>query len=73
MLRSAVEAAAGFSGAVVATTGGHEIPRFALSPPTIQTQGTIAAMALYAGESVDHVKRIQSAAEITADLTANIE
>lgn len=73
VLRSAVEAAEHFTGAVVATAGGDEITRLAPRIATRHAQGTIAAMALYAGESVDHVKRIQPAAEIVAELTAYIE
>jgi NAD(P)H-dependent flavin oxidoreductase YrpB (nitropropane dioxygenase family) len=68
VLRSAVDDASGFTGAVVARNGECEIPRFASLPPTRETQGAIAAMALYAGESVDDVRCVEPAAEITAEL-----
>jgi nitronate monooxygenase len=72
VLRSAVEAANAFTGPVVARVGEREIPRFASPPPTRQTHGVIAAMALYAGESVEYVQRIQPAAEIAAELSAGL-
>jgi NAD(P)H-dependent flavin oxidoreductase YrpB (nitropropane dioxygenase family) len=46
------------------------IPRFGSTPPNTATTGDIAAMALYAGMSVDAVHGVQSAAEIMAELTA---
>jgi hypothetical protein len=73
VLRSAVDGASSFTGPVVARSGGREIPRFSLLPPTRQTHGAIAAMALYAGESVDDVERVQPAAEITAELSEAVE
>jgi nitronate monooxygenase len=72
VLRSAVEAAERLDRAVVAVLGDQEIPRFASTPPTRRVRGEIAAMALYAGESVDAVTRIQPAAEIVAELTATL-
>jgi NAD(P)H-dependent flavin oxidoreductase YrpB (nitropropane dioxygenase family) len=68
VLRAAVDGASAFTGSVVAKNGEREIPLYASLPPTRQTQGTITAMALYAGESVDNVKRVQTAAEITNEL-----
>ena len=73
VLRTAVDGASAFTGSVVARSGGREIPRFAFVPPTRQTRGAITAMALYAGESVDYVQRVQPAAEITAELIEAIE
>jgi NAD(P)H-dependent flavin oxidoreductase YrpB (nitropropane dioxygenase family) len=73
VLRTAVDGASAFTGSVVARSGGREIPRFAFLPPTRQTRGAITAMALYAGESVDYVQRVQPAAEITAELIEAIE
>jgi nitronate monooxygenase len=70
VLRSAVAAAQAFDGLVVASAGGREIPPFAPAPPTIDTEGNIGAMALYAGTSVDHVSHQQEALEIVADLIA---
>ena len=72
VLRSAAEAAARLDRPVAATLGEREILRFASTPPTRRTRGEIAAMALYAGESVDAVLRIQPAAEIVAELTAQL-
>ncbi len=72
VLRSAVEAAEQLDGPVAGMLGEREIARFAALPPTREVRGEIAAMALYAGESVDAVTRIQPAAEIVAELTANI-
>jgi NAD(P)H-dependent flavin oxidoreductase YrpB (nitropropane dioxygenase family) len=70
VLRSAVEAAGAFRGDVVAVAGERELPRFHSQPPTGQFRGEIQAMALYAGESVDAVARVQPAREIVAELTA---
>jgi hypothetical protein len=50
--------------------GDGEIGVFSPRAVTRDVRGEIAAMALYAGQSVDHVTRIQPAAEIIADLTA---
>lgn len=72
VLRSAVEAAERLERPIAATLGDREIPRFASTPPTGQARGEIAAMALYAGESVDAVLRIQPAAEIIAELTTQL-
>jgi hypothetical protein len=44
------------------------IPRFGVMVPTVETRGRIEAMALYAGQSVGAVTRVQSAAEIIAEL-----
>lgn len=72
VLRSAVEAAEQFEGSVVAVLGDREIGAFSPRPPTRAVRGEIPAMALYAGLSVDHVTRIQPAAEIVAELTATV-
>jgi NAD(P)H-dependent flavin oxidoreductase YrpB (nitropropane dioxygenase family) len=72
VLRSAVEAAEAFDGTVVGVVGDDEIGVFSCRPVTREVQGEIAAMALYAGQSVDHVTQIQPAAEIIAELTAAI-
>jgi nitronate monooxygenase len=50
----------------------QEIPPFVPLPPTRAARGDVAAMALYAGESVDAVTRIQPASDIVAELTANL-
>ena len=72
VLRSAVTAADAFTGEVVARIGSNDITRFAPQPPTKQCHGTIEAMALYCGESVDHVHRVQPAADIVAELAADL-
>jgi NAD(P)H-dependent flavin oxidoreductase YrpB (nitropropane dioxygenase family) len=70
VLRSAVEAAEAFDGDIVGVLGDREVGVFSPMAVTRDVRGEIAAMALYAGESVDHVTRIQPAAEIVAELTA---
>jgi len=68
VLRSALLAAEAFGEEVVATVGERELPPLAPVPPTVETNGTISAMALYAGTSVDDVLRRQTASEIVAEL-----
>ncbi|MEO8687650.1 MAG: nitronate monooxygenase [Solirubrobacteraceae bacterium] len=70
VLRSALEAAERFDGAVVAIVGEREIGVFSPRSVTRDVDGEIGAMALYAGQSVDHVISTQPAAEIVAELTA---
>jgi nitronate monooxygenase len=70
VLRSALLAAEAFSGEIVATVGEREVPPLASAPPTVATRGTISAMALYAGTSVDDVSHRQTASEIVAELCA---
>jgi NAD(P)H-dependent flavin oxidoreductase YrpB (nitropropane dioxygenase family) len=72
VLASAVTAADRLVGRTVATLGERELPAFAPVPPTRQAQGAIEAMALYAGESVDAVTARQPAAEIVAELAADL-
>jgi nitronate monooxygenase len=72
VLRSAVEAAEAFDGAVIGAVGDREIAVFSPRAVTRDVRGEVAAMALYAGESVDHVTHIQPAAEIVAELTATV-
>jgi len=77
VLRSCIEAAEAFEGDVV----GEEhlgrsvfpIPRFAPPPPSRTTTGAIGAMALYAGQSVGAVQKIQPAAAIVAELVDGAE
>lgn len=71
VLRSAVEAAEQLDRPVAGVLGDAEIPRFAPQPPTKEVAGEIAAMALYAGESVEAVTRVQPAREIVAELMAD--
>jgi len=72
VLRSAVEAAERLDRPVSGTLGDDEIPLFAPVPPTKPVRGEIAAMALYAGESVGAVTRISPAREIVAEMTATV-
>jgi nitronate monooxygenase len=48
------------------------LPRFAVPCPGKTTTGNIAAMALYAGQSVGAITRTQPAKEIVAELTADL-
>jgi NAD(P)H-dependent flavin oxidoreductase YrpB (nitropropane dioxygenase family) len=77
VLRSAVAAANATRDAVVGEIefGGERLPIARFSPvvPTARTSGNIAAMALYAGESVTHVRSVQPAAAIIAELVAGAE
>jgi NAD(P)H-dependent flavin oxidoreductase YrpB (nitropropane dioxygenase family) len=70
VLRTAVTAAERCGDGPVAVAGSQEIGRFHSMPPTRQARGEIAAMALYAGQSVDAVTAIQPARQIVAELTA---
>lgn len=77
VLRSSVAAAEAFTGDVVGeiTMGEQKmpIPRFAVPTPTRETNGTIEAMPLYAGESVGAVQRVQPAAAIVSELVEQAE
>ena len=70
VLRSAVKAAEQLDGAAAGVVGDQEVVRFSPLPPTREVRGSVAAMALYAGESVDAVVRIQPASGIVAALTS---
>ena len=56
-----------------AGSGAFPIPRFSVVPPTRATTGHVEAMALYAGESVANVTRVQPAGEIVAELVSRAE
>jgi NAD(P)H-dependent flavin oxidoreductase YrpB (nitropropane dioxygenase family) len=77
VLRSAVAAAEAYPGEVVGEMAflgmREELPRFAVPCPTRATTGTIAAMALYAGESVGAVRRVVPAADIVRELADGAE
>ncbi|MBL8796454.1 MAG: nitronate monooxygenase, partial [Planctomycetia bacterium] len=77
VLRSAIIAAQGLGDGVIGETqiGGNRLalPRFSTPAPLVTTTGKIEAMALYAGESVGAVKRIQPAAEIVRELAEGAE
>jgi nitronate monooxygenase len=70
VLRTAVTAAERLGDRAIAVAGSQEIGRFHSMPPTRQVRGEIAAMALYAGDSVDAVTTILPAHHIVAELTA---
>jgi NAD(P)H-dependent flavin oxidoreductase YrpB (nitropropane dioxygenase family) len=73
VLRSCVAAAenleAEIIGEVPDLTGTMPVPRFSVIAPTRETTGNVEAMALYAGESVSSITRIEPAAEIVRRLT----
>lgn len=77
VLRSAVAAAEACPDEIVGETellGERQpLPRFAVPPPTRETTGTIAAMALYAGESVGAVRGVLPAADIVRELAEGAE
>ena len=77
VLRSAVAAAETCPDDVVGEMelGGSRqpLPRFAVACPTRTTTGTIAAMALYAGESVGAVRGTMPAADIVHELMDGAE
>ena len=77
VLRSCITAAATYTGDLVGEERmGDEIvqiPRFAVPVPTRDTTGEIAAMALYAGESVGAVTSVVPAAAIVRELVEGAE
>ena len=77
VLRSSIAAAEATRERVVGEVviGGETfpVPRFHALPPARQTTGSIAAMALYAGQSVDAVHRVQPAGEIVTELANGAE
>ena len=77
VLRSCLEAAEALDEAVVAVReeGGREVPmqRWASTPPSRNVRGRVAAMALYAGEGVAAVQRVQPAGEIVCELVEEAE
>jgi nitronate monooxygenase len=76
VLRSCIEAAKAATDDVTATFGEGEnavpVVRFSSTPPHRDVRGNIGAMAQYAGTSVSHVRRRQSAAEIVAELCSKL-
>jgi hypothetical protein len=76
VLRSAIAAAQALPDETVATlrVAGAEIPvpRFGPQPPTRDSTGEIAAMALYAGQSAGAVHEVRLAAEIVAELARGV-
>jgi NAD(P)H-dependent flavin oxidoreductase YrpB (nitropropane dioxygenase family) len=76
VLRTSVEAATAISEDTVAVLGeGAEawpVPRLSSMPPVKGVSGNVAAMAMYAGTSVDAVTKRQPAREIVAELCSGI-
>ena len=76
VLRSAVEAVQAFDGEVVGhlVANGRRTPiaRFAVSTPSKDVEGDVAAMALYAGEGVGDVREVRPAADVVAELVAKL-
>ncbi len=52
---------------------GFEIPRYSSIPPALDVTGDVAAMALYAGQGVGLVRRVEPAAQILSRLVAEAE
>ena len=77
VLRSSIDAARAFEGDIVAELPLGDVvfplPPRAVPAPTRGTTGTIEAMALYAGQTVGRVERIQPAAEIVHELAEGAE
>lgn len=76
VLRSAVEAAERTTEDVIGETsmGGERVPvpRCSVFCPDGTTTGRVEAMALYAGESVSNVHRVEPAAHIVAELMSRV-
>jgi NAD(P)H-dependent flavin oxidoreductase YrpB (nitropropane dioxygenase family) len=72
VLRSCLDVASALEAEIVGQTptptGVMPLPRFAVVPPTRDTSGKIEAMALYAGQGVGAVSRMQPASEIMREL-----
>jgi nitronate monooxygenase len=50
-----------------------DIPRFGVPPPTATTEGEVAAMALYAGESVASINVVEPAGDLVRRIAADAE
>jgi nitronate monooxygenase len=76
VLRSALEAAQALqddvAGEMYLGSRRVPVPRFGADNPAADTTGHIEAMALYAGQGVGSVRRLEPAAAIVADLAAGI-
>jgi len=77
VLRSSIAAAEELPEGVIGEIrlGGKAVPvqRFSVICPTTETVGNIEAMALYAGESVTNVRRVQPAQSIVSELISDAE
>ncbi len=77
VLRASLDAARGFTGDVVGELAMGSmivpIPRFSVAPAMAGSSGEVAAMAMYAGESVRFVRRVESAGDIVRDIARGAE
>ena len=77
VLQSCVAAAQDFEGDNVGEMAMGDmrmpLPRFAVPCPGRETTGTIGAMALYAGQSVGAVTKVQPAADVVRELADGAE
>ena len=77
VLRSCVEAVEAAQGDTVGEMAmgvmRMPLPRFAVPCPTRETTGQIGAMALYAGQSVGAVRRVERAADVVRELAEGAE
>ncbi len=77
VLRSCVDAGQAFAGDIVAemSLGARRIPvpRLSVPSPARDATGTVAAMALYAGESVEAVRQVQPAGQVVRELAEGAE
>jgi len=77
VLRSCVDAGQAFTGDIVAemSLGARRIPvpRLSVPSPTRDATGTVAAMALYAGESVEAVREVLPAGQVVRELAEGAE
>jgi nitronate monooxygenase len=71
VLRSALQAAEAFQGEVGVLHAGprsEPLPRLSARTPSREVTGTVAAMALYAGQGVGEVTQVTPAAQVVAEL-----
>ena len=77
VLRSCVDAGQAFTGDVVAemSLGDRRIPvpKLSVPSPTRDATGTVTAMALYAGESVEAVRQVLPAGQVVRELAEGAE
>lgn len=77
VLRPSLEAARAFDGDVVGELDLGEmklpVPKLGLAPPLKISSGELAAMAMYAGESVRFVRSVEPAREIVRDIAKGAE
>ena len=77
VLRSAIEAARALPDGPVGEVpiGGRKLPvsRFSVICPSVGSTGHVAAMALYAGESVENIDSVEPAAAIVEELVRGAE